>query len=117
MVYYQGQLDATFGALADPTRRTMLSRLARGDCAISELASQFDMSLPAVSKHVRVLQRAGLADLRREGRIRVASLRAARLRSAAEWLETYRRFWEHQLDLLASFVEQATTQENPSWQK
>jgi DNA-binding transcriptional ArsR family regulator len=117
MVYYSRTLDATFAALADPTRRSILTRLTDGERSISDLASRFDMSLPAVSKHVRVLQRAGLTVVRREGRVRRATLAAAPMRDAADWIARYRRFWEHQLGLLATYVERATEQENAAWQK
>ncbi|MEP7344548.1 MAG: metalloregulator ArsR/SmtB family transcription factor [Gemmatimonadaceae bacterium] len=105
MVYHPSSLDATFFALADPTRRDILARLAEGDRTISELASRFDMSLPAVSKHVRMLQRVGLARVERQGRVRRASLRSAPLRDAVEWIDSYRRFWESELDLLAAYLE------------
>src|SRR3954463_5656272 len=98
MVYQSDMLDATFSALADPTRRAILARLASGDRTISELAARFDMTLPAVSKHVRVLERAGLARVRRDGRSRRTHLVATPLREAADWMESYRRFWEHQMD-------------------
>jgi DNA-binding transcriptional ArsR family regulator len=105
MVYHSQALDATFSALSDPTRRDILSRLTTGDRTISELASRFEMSLPAVSKHIRVLQRAGLATVEREGRVRRASLTAAPMRAALAWIEHYRRFWESELDLLAAYLE------------
>src|ERR1019366_2471252 len=108
MVYRSGALDSTFFALADPTRRNIRARLARGDRTISELASRFDMSLPAVSKHVHVLQRAGLATIEREGRVRRASLSVAPMRAALGWIERYRRFWEGELDLLARYLESPT---------
>ncbi|MFL5560495.1 MAG: ArsR/SmtB family transcription factor [Gemmatimonadaceae bacterium] len=105
MVYSAAALDATFGALADPTRREILARLTLGNPTISELASRFDMSLPAVSKHIGVLQRAGLARVARDGRVRRATLRAAPLRAADAWIERYRRYWESELDLLAKYLE------------
>ncbi|HWH50095.1 MAG TPA: metalloregulator ArsR/SmtB family transcription factor [Gemmatimonadaceae bacterium] len=105
MVYHSDALDRTFGALADPTRRDILSRLATGDRTISELAARFDMSLPAVSKHVRVLHRAGLATVERDGRVRRAKLRVTPMRRALAWIEHYRRFWERELDLLATYLE------------
>ena len=111
MVYHQDRLDHTFGALADPTRREILARLAGGDKTISELAARFDMTLPAVSKHVRVLERAGLATVRREGRVRRMRLAAEPMREALAWIERYRRFWEYQLDQLAAYLEQSTTAE------
>src|SRR5215212_1603180 len=116
MGYNQDRLDLTFGALADPTRREILARLAGGDRTISELAARFDMTLPAVSKHVRVLERAGLATVRREGRVRRTRLAAAPMREALEWIERYRRFWEYQLDQLAAYLEQPTTAETTTCQ-
>ena len=89
---YHSRLDRIFAGLADPTRRSILKRLASGEKTISELASRFDMTLPAVSKHVRVLERAGLARVRREGRSRRTVLVAAPLREARDWIERYRRF-------------------------
>ena len=109
MVYHSqtraDALDATFFALADPTRRDILGRLAAGDRTISELASRFEMTLPAVSKHVRVLARAGLARVERHGRVRRATLDAAPMREALEWIARYRKFWESELDLLAAYLE------------
>jgi DNA-binding transcriptional ArsR family regulator len=108
MVYQRpARLDRVFAGLADPTRRAILKRLATGEKTISELASRFDMSLPAVSKHVRVLERAGLARVRREGRSRHTTLVAAPLREASDWIQRYRRFWEFQLDQLAVYLEAA----------
>ncbi|HET9798488.1 MAG TPA: metalloregulator ArsR/SmtB family transcription factor [Gemmatimonadaceae bacterium] len=111
---YSDSLDRTFGALADPTRRAILARLAAGDRSISELASRFDMTLVAVSKHVRVLERAGLAEIRREGRSRRTRLVAAPMREAREWIDVYRRFWERQLDQLAAFLEQPSPEDSAS---
>src|SRR5690349_2197901 len=104
MVYHPQMLDATFAALADPTRRAILSRLTTGERTISELASRFAMSLPAVSKHVRVLERAGLARVRREGRVRRTTLVAGPMRDAAAWIEHYRAFWEFQFDQLSAYL-------------
>lgn len=98
------QLDAIFGALADPTRRAMLARLAAGEFGTSELAEPFDMSLVAVSKHLGVLERAGLVERQREGRVRRCRLVADPLKEAAEWMERYRVFWEDQFDRLAAFL-------------
>jgi DNA-binding transcriptional ArsR family regulator len=113
---YQPRLDAAFGALSDATRRSILAQLARGDRSISELASNFDMTLPAVSKHVRVLERAGLAVVRQEGRVRRCRLVAAPLRDAAAWIDGYRRFWEASFDRLADFLDQTLSEETPPWQ-
>jgi DNA-binding transcriptional ArsR family regulator len=106
MVNYQPDpLSATFAALADPTRRAILARLATGEATVGELASPFAMSLPAVSKHLTVLEDAGLIARERDGRLRRCRVRAAPLRAAAEWIETYRKFWEDQLDALAAYLE------------
>jgi len=113
MVYRHRTLDHTFAALADPTRRDILARLSSGDRTISELASRFTMSLPAVSKHVRVLQRAGLATVEKEGRVRRASLHAAPMRDAVAWIAHYRRFWETELDMLAAYLEQPSPADPP----
>ena len=105
MVKHNTQLDLTFSALSDPTRRAILSRLAKGDVSVGELARPFEMSLPAVSKHLRVLERAGLLVQDPQGRVRRCKLRAGPMREAADWIQHYRRFWTRQLDALAKFVE------------
>lgn len=107
MVKCSSKLDATFSALSDPTRRAILTRLARGDTSVGELARPFTMSLPAVSKHLRVLERAGLLKQNREGRVRKCRLQAAPMRAADEWIECYRHFWTDQLDALAEYLEQS----------
>ncbi|MFQ5489398.1 MAG: ArsR/SmtB family transcription factor [Phycisphaerae bacterium] len=112
MVKYESQLDATFGALADPTRRAILARLARGDTSVGDLARPFKISLPAVSKHLRVLERAGLLTQDRLGRVRRCQLQAEPMKRAAAWIDRYRRFWTQPLDVLAEFVEQAAPDEN-----
>jgi DNA-binding transcriptional ArsR family regulator len=99
-------LSATFAALADPTRRAILARLASTDCSVTELAEPFDMSLPAVSKHLRVLERAGLIARRREAQRRPCRIEAAPLREAADWMEHYRDIWEGRLDRLDTYLEQ-----------
>jgi DNA-binding transcriptional ArsR family regulator len=99
-------LDATFSALSDPTRRAILSRLAEGPASVTEIAAPFDISLPAVSKHLRVLEQAGLMRRQVEGRVHTCHLNAAPLREATGWLAAYRRFWEGQLDSLAQFLEE-----------
>lgn len=88
------QLDATFLALADPTRRALLALLATGQMSVTELAAPFDLSQPAISKHLKVLERAGLISCGREAQRRPRKLEAAPLAEATQWLETYRRFWE-----------------------
>src|SRR5919107_436038 len=92
------QLNATFAALADPTRRAILARLAAGEASVTELAEPFEMSLPAVSKHLKVLERAGLVARGRERQWRPARLEAGPLKDVAEWAEEYRRFWEESYD-------------------
>jgi DNA-binding transcriptional ArsR family regulator len=94
------QLSSTFGALADPTRRAILARLARGQASVTELARPFDMTLPAVSKHLKVLERAGLISRGHDAQWRPARLEADRLHEAATWMERYRIFWEQSLDRL-----------------
>ncbi len=99
------QLDATFGALADPTRRAILTRLALGTTTVGELAEPFDISRPAISKHLRVLEKAGLVHRARDGRVSRCGLDASPMRDAAEWVERYRVFWESQLDALSRYFE------------
>jgi DNA-binding transcriptional ArsR family regulator len=103
------RLSATFAALADPTRRAILSRLASGEASVTELAEPFEMSLPAVSKHLKVLERAGLIARGREAQWRPCRLEAAPLKGAADWLERYRRFWEQSLDRLDDYLRELQT--------
>src|SRR5689334_9365546 len=98
------RLSTTFAALADPTRRAILARLALGEASVGELAEPFEMSLPAVSKHLKVLERAGLIARGREAQWRPARLEAAPLRDVADWIEHYRRFWEQSLDRLGEYL-------------
>ena len=98
-------LDRTFAALADPTRRRILAHLARGNHRVTHLARPHDMSLPAVSKHLRVLEEAGLLRRRRYGRVHEMELDARPLQKAAQWVEEYRKFWEGSLDRLAEYLE------------
>jgi DNA-binding transcriptional ArsR family regulator len=106
MVKYSARtLNKTFAALADPTRRRILAHLARGDRRVTELARPHNMSLPAVSKHLRVLEKAGLLRRRRYGRVHEMQLEAKPLKQAAEWVEEYRRFWEGSLDRLAAYLD------------
>jgi DNA-binding transcriptional ArsR family regulator len=100
----QDRLSATFAALADPTRRAILARLAAGEASVTALAEPFDMSLPAVSKHLKVLQRAGLIARGRAAQWRPCRLEAGPLKDAADWLEHYRRFWEQSLDRLEDYL-------------
>src|SRR5215467_6904602 len=110
MVYYhraciEGTLDATFGALSDPTRRAILARLSQGESTVKVLAAPFNMSLPAVSKHLRVLESAGLLKREIDGRIHRCRLDADPLKDAAAFMEHYRHFWETQFDALQEFLE------------
>ncbi|MBD3852491.1 MAG: winged helix-turn-helix transcriptional regulator [Acidobacteria bacterium] len=105
MVTNSNRLDQTFAALADPTRRAILSRLAKGESTVGDLARPFEISRPAISKHLRVLERAGLVRRSRDGRLSRCGLDATPMREAAEWVEDYRKFWESQLDALARFLE------------
>ena len=106
MVKYQSRsLNRTFAALADPTRRRILAHLAQGDRRVTDLARPHDMSLPAVSKHLRVLEKAGLLRRRRYGRVHEMRLDAKPLKEAAQWVEEYRKFWEGSLDRLAEYLE------------
>src|ERR1700736_2134304 len=106
MVKYSSKtLNRTFAALADPTRRRILAHLARGNHRVTHLARPHAMSLPAVSKHLRVLEQAGLLRRRRYGRVHEMELNAKPLKKAARWVEEYRKFWEGSLDRLAAFLE------------
>ena len=98
------RLSTTFSALADPTRRAILARLVSGEVSVTELAEPFAMSLPAVSKHLKVLERAGLIARSREAQWRPCRLEAGPLKDAAEWLEHYRHFWEESLDRLDDYL-------------
>jgi len=98
------RLDATFSALADPTRRAILARLASGETSVSELAEPFEMSMPAISKHLKVLQRAGLIERSREAQWRPCRLAAAPLKDVSDWLDRYRRFWEESFDRLEDYL-------------
>ncbi len=98
------QLSATLSALADPTRRAILARLASGEASVTELAEPFDMSLPAVSKHLKVLQRAGLIEQSRRAQWRPCRLDAGPLREVDDWVEGYRRFWEERFDRLDEYL-------------
>jgi DNA-binding transcriptional ArsR family regulator len=99
------QLDRTFAALADPTRRAILARLAAGEASVTELAEPFAISQPAVSKHLKVLERAGLIARGRQRQWRPARLEAGPLREVAEWAERYRRFWEERYERLDEYLE------------
>jgi DNA-binding transcriptional ArsR family regulator len=105
MVTSSTRLDRTFGALADGTRRAILARLAHSEATVGELARPFRVSRPAISKHLRVLERAGLVRRSRDGRVSRCELDAAALREAAEWVDRYRAFWTGRLDALARHIE------------
>ncbi len=105
------RLSVTFAALADPTRRAILAHLALGEASVSELAKPFEMSLPAISKHLKVLERAGLIVRSREAQWRRCQLKAESLKNAADWIEQYRQFWEQNLDRLDDYLHELQTQE------
>jgi DNA-binding transcriptional ArsR family regulator len=107
----QEHLNATFAALADPTRRAILARLASGERSVNDLAEPFEMSLPAVSKHLKVLERAGLIARGREAQWRPCRLDAAPLKEALDWIERYRRYWEASLDRLDDYLKTLNTKE------
>lgn len=98
------RLNATFAALADPTRRAIIARLAKGEAPVTELARPFDMTLPAISKHLKVLERAGLIERGREAQWRPCRLKPAPLKDAADWVERYREFWEQSFDRLEEYL-------------
>jgi DNA-binding transcriptional ArsR family regulator len=105
------QLDAVFGALADPTRRAILARLRKGEASVSELAAPFAMSQPAVSRHLKVLEQAGLISRSRQATVRLSHLKAEPLREATTWLAGYREFWGESFDRLDELL--ATLQDDP----
>ena len=111
------QLSATFAALADPTRRAILARLAAGECSVTELAEPFDMSMPAVSKHLGVLERAGLIARGREAQWRPCRLEPAPLKEIVTWVERYRAIWEGRLDRLDTYLETLKTKEQKHGRK
>ena len=114
------RLDATFAALADPTRRAILARLMAGEASVTELAEPFAMSLPAISKHLKVLERAGLITRGREAQWRPCRLEADPLREVADWVEGYRRFWEQsqeRYERLDHYLRQAQGKEEPDDQQ
>jgi DNA-binding transcriptional ArsR family regulator len=123
MVNYQSSLDSTFGALADPTRRAILATLMLGESSISELAKPHRMSLPAVMKHVNVLEQAGLVSQKKIGRTRRCQLAPKPLQDAEAWISQYRAFWQHALDSLQNYLSQPNSsevkppqaKEKPAW--
>ncbi|HEX8675510.1 MAG TPA: metalloregulator ArsR/SmtB family transcription factor [Longimicrobium sp.] len=107
----EDRLSMTFAALADPTRRAILARLSGGEATVTELAEPFEISLPAVSKHLKVLERAGLIERGREAQWRPCRLKAERLREVDEWVDQYRKFWEDSLGRLDEYLKQLQTRE------
>lgn len=105
------QLSATFSALADPTRRAILARLTYGEISVTELAEPFEMSLPAVTKHLKVLERAGLITRGREAQWRPCQLKASPLKDVADWVEHYRSFWEQSFDRLDDYLQELQRKE------
>jgi DNA-binding transcriptional ArsR family regulator len=105
------QLSSTFAALADPTRRAILARLALGECSVTELAEPFDMSMPAVSKHLRVLERAGLIARGREAQWRPCRIEAGPLKDVADWTEHYRHLWEQRFNRLDKYLQEMKAKE------
>jgi DNA-binding transcriptional ArsR family regulator len=110
--HYPNSLGAVFAALADPTRRAILERLARGDTSVTELAAPFSVSLPAISKQLRVLERAGLITREKQGRTRRCRLVANPMREAADWMAGYQEYWEQRLDSLANYLDELQEEEN-----
>ena len=103
------RLSITFAAIADPTRRAILARLSKGEAAVNELAKPFDMTLPAVSKHLKVLEKAGLIERSRDAQLRPCKLRGRPLKEAASWIERYRAFWEESFDRLDDYLKELQT--------
>lgn len=103
-------LSATFAAIADPTRRAILTRLSKGEAAVNELALPFDMTLPAISRHLKVLEKAGLIERSRDGQSRPCKLRVQPLKQAASWIDRYRAFWEESLDRLEDYLKEVQSE-------
>jgi DNA-binding transcriptional ArsR family regulator len=114
---YTDHLSATFSALADPTRRAILARLASGETNVSELAKPFEMTMPAVTKHLKVLQRAGLITQGRQAQWRPCRLEAGPLREISDWVEQYRRFWEESFDRLDEYLKELQKEEKKHGRK
>lgn len=115
--YREPDLDSTFAALSDPTRRGIVTALSQGEASVGELAAPFAISLPAISKHLRVLERARLIETRRAGRIHRCRLKAETMRDAFEWIGRYREFWNHQFDSLEKHLAQSASDANHSERK
>jgi len=110
-------LSTTFAALADPTRRAILARLSAGETSVTELARPFEMTLPAISKHLKVLERAGLIQRSREAQWRPCRLQAGPLKNASDWIAQYRQFWEERLDRLDVYLQELQAQERQAQEK
>ena len=110
-------LSVTFAALADPTRRAILARLTAGECSVTELAEPFAMSMPAISKHLRVLERAGLVARGRQAQWRPCRINAAPLKEVSEWAERYRHIWEQRLDQLEAYLQELQAKEKSHGRK
>ena len=106
------RLSATFAALADPTRRSILAKLSEGEASVQELAKPFDMSLPAISKHLKVLEKSGLIERRREAQWRHCRLEAKPLEEAVDWMEHYRKLWEERFDRLDDYLRELQAQDH-----
>ena len=117
MVKYSKTLDTTFAALSDPTRRAILTTLQCGNASVTELARPHDISMPAILKHLNVLEYAGLIEQKKTGRVRMCRLTVAPMQQAADWLSLYRVFWENQLDNLGRFLEQTGPEKNINKEK
>ena len=115
--YVDGALDGIFAALADPTRREMVARLAEGPATVGELGEPFGITKPAVTKHVKVLERAGLLERRRDGRVHRCRLNPEALEEAEAWIDHHRRFWEASLDRLARYVEKTKRPRKPKGER
>jgi DNA-binding transcriptional ArsR family regulator len=111
------RLSQTFAALADPTRRAILGRLTRGQTSVTELAAPFDISLPGISKHLRVLERSGLIERGREAQWRPCRLKAEPMKQAVDWLEEYRRFWEQSFDRLEDYLKELQSKKHKEKKK
>ncbi len=108
---HQDHLSSTFSALADPTRRAILSQLATGETSVTELAKPFQMTLPAISKHLKVLEKAGLIERGKTAQWRPSKINAAPLREASDWLDSYRKFWEEKFDRLDEYLQEVQAKE------
>ena len=111
------QISSTFSALADPTRRAILARLALGETSVTDLASPFEMSMPAISRHLKVLEKAGLIARGREAQWRPCKLKAEPLKEAADWLDEYRRFWDESFDRLGEYLQELQAKEKKRGRK